>query len=290
MSRRCSNCGSLRVSEVTQNAGFSYGKAIAGQIILGPVGAVAGINGKEKKVFQCQFCGQANEFLMDSSFAGYIDSIIADGDELYLTSIKKSYPGIEWEPMTVTRSFFNQETEFNNAKLLVLDYFKSLPNRIAEFNDACDYLQARLDVIGSTIYVSDITKSLEKEGILTAFFDDDMNCYFQFHTDPNEIRENIQKFIIQEQNKIFYEKVSDLGRKHEDEISDISLKIARSVNFKTIPFNDYLEVFSRELANRGICNDKALAKEIFYYSEYEILHVDSYDDTKVVFKKNTRKR
>ena len=104
MSRRCSNCGSLKVAEVTQNAGFSYGKALAGQIVFGPVGAVAGINGKERTVFQCQNCGQSSDHLMDDYFSDYIDSLIKSGNQAQLASMKQSYSGIEWEARSTVAS------------------------------------------------------------------------------------------------------------------------------------------------------------------------------------------
>lgn len=48
--------GKLRkVSE--SNDGFSYSKALAGTLVFGSVGAVAGINGKKKVLYRCDKCG-----------------------------------------------------------------------------------------------------------------------------------------------------------------------------------------------------------------------------------------
>jgi hypothetical protein len=37
--------------------GFSGGKALAGGVLFGPVGLVAGALGKKRKTFQCTNCG-----------------------------------------------------------------------------------------------------------------------------------------------------------------------------------------------------------------------------------------
>lgn len=55
---QCPKCriGYLRaVSERT--GGFSGGKAVAGAILLGPLGLAAGALGKKKVVYQCIKCG-----------------------------------------------------------------------------------------------------------------------------------------------------------------------------------------------------------------------------------------
>lgn len=54
----CPKChtGYLRaVSE--RKGGFSGGKAVAGAILLGPLGIAAGALGKKKVMYQCSKCG-----------------------------------------------------------------------------------------------------------------------------------------------------------------------------------------------------------------------------------------
>lgn len=48
---RCAACGSPNVVTASENGGFSYSKGIAGAIVFGAPGAVAGINGKTKQVY-----------------------------------------------------------------------------------------------------------------------------------------------------------------------------------------------------------------------------------------------
>lgn len=44
-----------RVSE--RKGGFSGGKAVAGAVLLGPLGVAAGALGKKKVTYQCSRCG-----------------------------------------------------------------------------------------------------------------------------------------------------------------------------------------------------------------------------------------
>lgn len=54
----CPKCrvGYLRAISERQG-GFSGGKAVAGALLFGPVGLVAGALGKKKKLYQCNKCG-----------------------------------------------------------------------------------------------------------------------------------------------------------------------------------------------------------------------------------------
>ena len=62
---RCSICGSSNVVKSEQKDGFSYKKAIVGTVVLGAVGAVAGIDGKKTNVFSCSECGSTLPHPMD---------------------------------------------------------------------------------------------------------------------------------------------------------------------------------------------------------------------------------
>ena len=102
---RCEKCGSKNVNQVTEKGGFSYGKAIAGTIVFGEIGAVAGINGKEKTIFKCQDCGHTSNFPMSESVKTAIDlcvsnaeirgKIMINGSYLPWNSVKAMYPNIE---------------------------------------------------------------------------------------------------------------------------------------------------------------------------------------------------
>ena len=44
----CAVCGSSSVRSTQESDGYSYKKGIAGTLVFGVIGAVAGINGKKK--------------------------------------------------------------------------------------------------------------------------------------------------------------------------------------------------------------------------------------------------
>ncbi len=50
------NPGTYRKVSAT-NDQFSYGKALAGTLVFGAVGVVAGINGKKTVIYRCDKCG-----------------------------------------------------------------------------------------------------------------------------------------------------------------------------------------------------------------------------------------
>ena len=57
---RCKSCGSENVGiETPTTTTYSYSKGLIGTLLLGPVGAVAGINGKKKTTlyYCCKDCG-----------------------------------------------------------------------------------------------------------------------------------------------------------------------------------------------------------------------------------------
>ena len=94
---RCIKCGSRKVSLVKMNEGYSFTKGIVGQAVLGPVGAVAGINGKTSQAYHCSECGQDEITVMPDVIERFINEAIQKNDVRSLKDYKKQYPGIEWE-------------------------------------------------------------------------------------------------------------------------------------------------------------------------------------------------
>ncbi len=61
----CPKCGGIWAPESsTTSSGFSFGKAAAGALLFGSVGAVAGINGKKNHIFtyKCKKCGYSHVY------------------------------------------------------------------------------------------------------------------------------------------------------------------------------------------------------------------------------------
>ncbi len=97
---RCAACGSKSVAYGTKNEGFSVGKAVAGTIFFGPVGAVAGAAGKKKGYYHCGACGSDLGYLMLDFTENDIDRALANPAKYESTLIryKQRYCNIEWQP------------------------------------------------------------------------------------------------------------------------------------------------------------------------------------------------
>ncbi len=98
---RCASCGSDRVQLRSVNEGFSYSKALAGAVVFGTAGAVAGLAGKKTTKYYCPRCGQTLDYPMDANQAFDIDKeLIYRNDPAHYEILrikKKIYPGIDWQ-------------------------------------------------------------------------------------------------------------------------------------------------------------------------------------------------
>lgn len=60
--KKCPRCQVSYLRKVGERTGgFSGGKAVAGAVLVGPLGLVAGALGKKKTTYQCQRCGYTVE-------------------------------------------------------------------------------------------------------------------------------------------------------------------------------------------------------------------------------------
>lgn len=82
---RCAICASPNVLKNKEKDGFSYKKAIAGTVVFGAIGAVAGIDGKTKEVYSCPDCGNTLPHPMDDITKAKIDYVMMDPDALMPT-------------------------------------------------------------------------------------------------------------------------------------------------------------------------------------------------------------
>ena len=98
---RCKFCGSMSLHADEMHKNFSGGKAVAGAVVFGVVGAAAGFIGKQKKGYRCGNCGQFMEQPMDISLSLDIDKAIdaANGknDFSKFNYYVRSYPAIRNE-------------------------------------------------------------------------------------------------------------------------------------------------------------------------------------------------
>lgn len=92
---RCAACGSPNVVTDTQKEGYDYVKGAIGTAILGTGGAVAGIDGKTKRVFKCPDCGLTMNSPMPDEIKTLIDIGVMDVDARKRLTLR-GLP-MEWE-------------------------------------------------------------------------------------------------------------------------------------------------------------------------------------------------
>ena len=101
---RCKYCGSKLVHPETQHKTFSTGKAIAGAVTVGVVGAAAGFIGKDKKGYKCGECGAFMEipmdFMTESSINNAVKKAEEGGDRSLYDYFKGQYPNIQANILT----------------------------------------------------------------------------------------------------------------------------------------------------------------------------------------------
>lgn len=108
---RCPICGSKIIYPATDHKQFSGGKAVAGALAFGVVGAAAGFIGKDTKGYRCGACGAFSEETMSMTLEMEIDRAIRtaeqDGDFTAYDIHKKSYANIETVKIERTDSVAN---------------------------------------------------------------------------------------------------------------------------------------------------------------------------------------
>lgn len=95
---RCKFCGSESLHNDTQRKNFSGGKAVAGAVTFGVVGAAAGLIGKDVKGYRCGACGAFSENSMDIITESQINTAISDaenGNRILFDYYKNQYPNIQ---------------------------------------------------------------------------------------------------------------------------------------------------------------------------------------------------
>ena len=73
---RCRYCGSKIIHPETQHKNFSTGKAVAGTVMFGVIGAAGGFIGKDVKGYKCGTCGAFQETAMDIGTESSINSAV----------------------------------------------------------------------------------------------------------------------------------------------------------------------------------------------------------------------
>lgn len=95
---RCPYCGSKMLYPDSKHKNFSTGKAVAGAVAFGIVGAAAGFIGKDNPGYRCSACGAFTENTMDFAVESAINSAVINaenGDFSVYNELRKKYPNIE---------------------------------------------------------------------------------------------------------------------------------------------------------------------------------------------------
>lgn len=77
---RCRYCGATSLHADKQHKTFSTGKAVAGAVVFGPTGAIAGMIDKDQDGYRCGACGAFMDAPMDLLTEHSIDSAISDAE------------------------------------------------------------------------------------------------------------------------------------------------------------------------------------------------------------------
>lgn len=149
---RCAACGSPNVVTDVQSGGISYNykKGIAGTIVLGVGGAVAGVESSTQRVYKCQECGMTLTYAMPNALKEAIDRGLASEDarsflyaegygQLTWSLLKKQYRNIEEglaDRMIEDRANMQKagllsyatatQEEFDNAVDVIVDFERRL--------------------------------------------------------------------------------------------------------------------------------------------------------------------
>lgn len=139
---RCGLCGSKEVSLVNKSS-YSMKKGIVGAVVLGPVGAVAGINGNSSMVYHCMKCGQDSLSIMDNYFEQAIDTALSNGDRATLDRYRSSWRNIEY-PTNVSKNM-------STSTILVREDSKNSTSLIGDISLKELKIRIREDISSSTI-------------------------------------------------------------------------------------------------------------------------------------------
>lgn len=93
---RCPGCGNTRVIFESHKEGYDFKKGVAGAVLFGAVGAVAGVNGKKPVVTIVPPADKPSAGLCES-VANQITTAIKSNNYTALACYKRDYPNIEWE-------------------------------------------------------------------------------------------------------------------------------------------------------------------------------------------------
>ncbi len=142
---RCAACGSPKVMVDTQAGGmkYNYVKGAIGDVILGPGGAVAGIESDQMQVFKCPDCGVTLTYSMPNSIKTAIDmgvNSLEARKDLFVDGFLFSWDALTWQFKNIESGLADQELENQAASTArTLSYYASTDK--AGFDNAIDHVR-----------------------------------------------------------------------------------------------------------------------------------------------------
>ena len=225
---RCGNCGSKEVSLITDSS-YSYKKGMIGAAVMGPVGAVAGINGNSSMKYHCMRCGQNALTIMADYRERMIDEAIQNGDAETLDRLRITWPNIEYIDRAKTESKTYGESV---ARQDDIDYTEISEEELAQIlkqdisNSRIPYEEFELvDKYG--IHTYDALDILRKKGIIRyirkerleyvecATTVDEINQFMLINAaeDRRDIEDNVYEIIqkiVRDNPGIVFEEITQL--------------------------------------------------------------------------------
>ena len=217
---RCPYCGSDKIYSTVQKDGYSVKKGIAGAVLLGPVGAVAGISGKEKQIYHCPMCGENTTSIMPSNEAMDIFNALLKKDTEKLRQLKTRYRNIEWAEETThttpdkldqTGVYVSRDVKSNEENWRTGDVFADIKTYLRKMDAPVDYQELSAALIGQK-YDQKVVKytllSLVEQGLVKY-----KSGYFALVRDIDEMEALKEKGA---ENKALVEEELDKGEKEAE--------------------------------------------------------------------------
>ena len=153
MEIRCQYCGSKNVQvQIQSDKSFSVKKGVLGTLLFGKIGAVMGVNGKNKenKKYVCQACGMVSSKSMDVSKCQEISNALCSNNVSSLEILKLVYSNIEWSKSSIAKSKPHIESQdgsmLTTSQLLNRAYSFLKTQKWDKANECADQiLDTRLD-------------------------------------------------------------------------------------------------------------------------------------------------
>lgn len=154
---RCKFCGSKAIYPYKNHEQADAGRVIAGAIIAGPIGAVAGLAGKNVKGYRCSACGMFSEQTMDFGEEMLINSAVRsaqNGDTVIYEKYQAKYANLEFVPV---RQVVRQESALLPDKDYDEDDVELLPEAEPVDESVKHSYCPNQYVVGSPVFISNVT-------------------------------------------------------------------------------------------------------------------------------------